>query len=117
MSLELTAPAYANAAYGPWTLALRPVEIRKDEPGWRVQVESPNYKFGHVTVMTYRSYDEAVKKFDGVAASIDLSVSEETERKILCLHCKKELGGDAAFHEVVPHLPHDFGYCGCSGWD
>ena len=117
MTQELTAPAYANVAYGPWTLAMRPVEIREGQPGWRVQVESPNYKFDHVTVMTYRSYDEAAKKFGEVAASIDPNVTAETERKILCLYCKKELGGDAAFHEVVPHLPNDFGYCGCRGWD
>jgi hypothetical protein len=89
MNKELTSPAYANAAYGPWTLAMRLVEIRKGEPGWRVQVESPNYKYGTVTVMTYKNYDEAAKRFNEVAADIDLSVTAETERKVTCSYCKK----------------------------
>ena len=117
MSLELTAPAYANTSYGPWTLALRLVEIRKDEPGWRVQAESSNYPYGSITVMTYKNYEESLNKFNEVAASIDLNVTAETERKLLCSYCRKELGEDAAFPELLPHREYDVAYCGCRGWD
>jgi hypothetical protein len=117
MNIELEAPAYPNVAYGPWTLALRLAEIRKGESGWRVQVESPNYKYGSVTVMTYKNYDDAVKSFNHTAAGINPEVTAETERKLLCSYCKKELGEGAAFPEVLPHREYDIAYCGCRGWD
>jgi len=115
--IELTAPAYANAPYGPWTLALRSVEIREGQPAWRIQSESPNYKYNDVCVMTYVKYDEALKRFNELAASIDLSVTAETERKRLCSTCDKELSGDPAFPQTLPHRAFDIAYCGCKGWD
>jgi hypothetical protein len=39
--------------------------------------------------MTYKNYDEAAKRFNEVAADIDLSVTAETERKVTCSYCKK----------------------------
>ena len=116
-NIELETPAYPNVAYGPWTLALRLVEIRKDEPGWRVQVESPNYQYGSVTVMTYKKYEESLKKFHEVAAGISPEATAETERKLQCSYCKKELGEGAAFPELLPHREYDIAYCGCRGWD
>lgn len=115
--IELETPAYPNVVYGPWTLALRLVEIRKDEPGWRVQAESPNYPYGSITVMTYKNYEESLKKFNDVAAGIKPEVTAETERKFICSYCSKELGDNPPFAELLPHLDHDFAYCGCRGWD
>lgn len=115
--IELETPAYPNVAYGPWTLALRLVEIRAGEPGWRVQAESPNYPYGNITVMTYKNYEESLKKFNEVAAGINPEVTAETERKFLCTYCDKELGKDAAFPELLPFRDHDIAYCGCKGWN
>lgn len=117
-SRERTAPAFANAPKGPWTLALRLVEIREGLPGWRIQNESPNYERGPITVMTYRDYQEAFDKFQGFKAGIDLEITEDAERKVLCSRCKKELSADfRPFFDIMPHRPHDLAYCGCGGWD
>jgi len=115
--IELETPAYQNAARGPWTLALRLVEIRVGDPGWRVQAESPNWGYSPITVMTYKKYEDAVKKFTEVSDGIDTSVTAETPRKILCSYCDKELAADAAFIELLPFRDHDIAYCGCRGWD
>ena len=118
--VELTTPAYANAPQGPWTLAVRLVEIRTGQNGWRVQAESPNYKYGEVTAMTYpeSDYKKAVAHFERLKSEIDLSVPADAERKVLCSYCDKELGEDfRPFLQLLPFKSNDIGYCGCKGWD
>ena len=118
MSLELTAPAYANAPQGPWTLALRLVEIREGQAGWRIQCESPNYKYETVTVMTYidTKYDEALAHFEKVRDSIDLSVPADAERHATCTYCNK-VTTIRSFYSIKPYRAEDDDYCGCRGWD
>jgi hypothetical protein len=114
---ELTAPAYANSMNGPWTLALRSVEIRDGQPGWRVQCESPNDAYAR-TIMTYKTYEEALDRFTAVKEGIDTKVPATAARELFCSYCKSKLNDStAAFKEPLPHLPYDTAYCGCRGWD
>lgn len=120
MSLELTAPAYANAPKGPWTLAIRLVEIREGQKGWRIQAESPNYEYGPINAMTYleSDYDKALSHFENLRDGIDLSVPADAERKVKCSYCDKELGeAFRPFLELRPFRSYDSAYCGCYGWD
>jgi hypothetical protein len=118
MSLELTAPTYANTPEGPWTLAIRLVEIRTGQNGWRVQAESPTYKYGPVTAMTYleSDYEKALSHFEKLKDTIDLSVPADAERHARCTYCNS-ITTMRAFFSILPWRDHDDDYCGCRGWD
>jgi hypothetical protein len=118
MNKELTAPAYANAPQGPWILALRHVEIREGQAGWRIQAESPNYKYQTQIAMTYleNQYEKALTHFETLCSKVDLSVPADAERHATCTYCRRVVTHHA-FYSIRPWSDSDDDYCGCRGWD
>jgi len=117
---EITAPAAANVPNGPWTMAIRYVELDFRPAGtfaWRVQCESPNAAKPEI-VMTWPKYEQALRTFNEMQDElIAVNYGVGKPRRILCSYCKNDITDNAHFPQSVPQRAFDFGYCGCGGWD